>query len=63
MFNEDYVLALASYNAGFSNVKAWLKDTKCSVDGKTLRYIPFADTRYYIKKIDFAKKIYQSKVK
>ncbi|MBO7218380.1 MAG: lytic transglycosylase domain-containing protein, partial [Clostridia bacterium] len=42
MFGGDYVLALASYNAGFSNVKAWLKDVKCSVDGKHLSYIPFS---------------------
>ena len=62
MFSGDYVLALASYNAGFSNVKSWLKDTKCSVDGKHLSYIPFSETRAYIKKIDFAKKIYQSKI-
>ena len=62
MFDGDYTLSIASFNAGFSNVKAWLKDTNYSEDGKTLKYIPFKETREYVKKINFAKKIYRAKL-
>lgn len=43
--------ALAAYNAGEGNVAIWLEDKSCSEDGKTLKYIPFAETRAYLRKI------------
>ncbi|MBQ9792083.1 MAG: lytic transglycosylase domain-containing protein [Clostridia bacterium] len=61
MFDEDYNLAIASFNAGFSNVKMWLKNVEYSMDGKNLTYIPFKETREYVKKVNFAKKIYKIK--
>lgn len=42
--------ALCAYNAGPTNVNAWLKDSQKSPDGKTLDKIPFAETEKYIKK-------------
>ncbi len=43
--------ALCAYNAGEGNVSNWLEDEKCSIDGVNLIYIPFGETREYIKKI------------
>ncbi len=54
--NEE--TALAAYHAGRSNAKKWLADPNDSKDGKTLFYIPFADTRAYVKKVEDSKKIY-----
>ena len=47
---EDLETALCAYNAGPANVNAWLKDETKSDDGKTLKNIPFAETKNYIKK-------------
>lgn len=51
--------ALAAYNAGINRVKAWLQDPELSDDGKTLKYIPFSETRYYVKKVVSAVELYQ----
>ena len=58
----DLNTALASYNAGPTNVSNWLKDEKYSDDGKTLKYIPFKETRNYIEKINKNIKYYSKKV-
>lgn len=49
--------ALAAYNAGPSNVRKWLKDSKYSSDG-TLTNIPFAETRQYVEKVIKARDTY-----
>lgn len=54
--NEE--TALAAYNAGRTNVKKWLTDSQHSKDGKTLSFIPFAETRDYVKKVEDSKRIY-----
>ncbi len=51
-------LALAAYNAGYSNVLTWLDTPEYSKDGKTLDKIPFEETENYIKKISILKKGY-----
>lgn len=43
--------ALAAYNAGMGNVRGWLKSKTYSVDGKSLKYIPFSETRTYTRKV------------
>ncbi len=62
---ENWDTAFAAYNAGPGNVKKWLEDPECSDDGKTLKYIPFKETRNYVKRVnDFKKhydKLYYSK--
>lgn len=51
-------VAIAAYNAGSGNVSKWLKDENYSDDGKTLKYVPYKETRGHISKINFFKKIY-----
>jgi len=52
--------ALASYNAGETVVKNWLKNPNYSKDGKTLFKIPFAETDQYIKKINNNLNVYKN---
>lgn len=40
--------ALAAYNAGPNKVNEWLKDSRYSSDGKTLKDIPFEETKEYV---------------
>lgn len=47
---EDLETALCAYNAGPTNVKNWLADERYSDDGKTLKKIPFTETRDYVQK-------------
>lgn len=49
---------LAAYNAGIGNVRRWLQDSACSDDGRTLKTIPFSETRKYVDKIPAAQQIY-----
>ena len=56
---ENWDTAFAAYNAGPGNVKSWLEDPEYSDDGKTLKYIPFKETRNYVKKVNDFKATYQ----
>ena len=56
----DIEVALCAYNAGEGNVDGWLKDERYSKDKKTLYYIPFDETRNYVSKINFYKKVFES---
>ncbi|MDR1631132.1 MAG: lytic transglycosylase domain-containing protein [Oscillospiraceae bacterium] len=51
--------ALAAYNAGRTRVNTWLQDDTLTDDGVTLKYIPFPETRYYVKKINTALEWYR----
>ena len=55
---HDETTVLAAYNAGEGTVSSWLKNSDCSDDGVHLRYIPFAETGNYIKKVLKYRKIY-----
>lgn len=55
--------ALCAYNAGPANVTTWLKEEEKSEDGKTLKSIPFAETRGYIKKFRRNFKYYSHKLR
>lgn len=44
--------ALAAYNGGMGNVNSWLKDSRYSDDGVSLKYIPFTETRNYVEKVN-----------
>lgn len=48
----DTDTALAAYNAGGGNVDSWLSSREYSDDGKTLKLIPFTETRNYVRKVN-----------
>lgn len=56
---KDHSTALAAYNAGEGNVRAWLKDKKYSCDGVTLHTIPFKETDKYVEKVNSNQKVYK----
>ena len=58
-FDNEVPLVLAAYNGGEGNVKKWLGDTKYSKDGKTLYYIPYEETRNYVKKVSTYFELYK----
>ena len=51
--------ALAAYNAGMGNVRAWLEDARYSDDGETLHTIPFPETRTYVERVNRYMEIYR----
>lgn len=55
---SDKETALAAYNAGEGTVSSWLKNSAYSDDGIHLKYVPYAETRNYIKKVLKYQKIY-----
>lgn len=55
---DDTTTALCAYNAGETRVRSWLKSGIYSLDGKTLNYIPYLETRNYIEKINSNLKFY-----
>ena len=59
-YGNNLKLALAAYNGGQGNVDKWLKDKDLSDDGHSLKYIPFDETRHYIKKIEKTYVIYKN---
>lgn len=56
-FSNTYT-ALCAYNAGETVVNSWLKNPTYSNDKNTLKFIPYKETRNYIKKIKINEKIY-----
>ena len=54
----DMNTALCAYNAGSGNVDEWLGDPEYSDDGRTLKYIPFPETRDYVKQITNTRRVY-----
>ncbi len=59
LFDGDWTCAVAAYNGGLGNVRKWLKDPACvDVMGK-LTYIPFAETRAYVAKVERTRAMYR----
>lgn len=57
-YDGNIETAVAAYNAGPSNVDAWLKSYDYSADGKTLDSIPFEETRKHVETVIKYKKFY-----
>ena len=53
-------VAISAYNAGMGTVDRWLLDQDCSYDGKTLSYIPYPETRFYVDEVIYNRKIYRN---
>lgn len=56
----DERLAIAAYHAGMGRVNQWLGDVMVSPDGRTLERIPFSDTEHYVRKVERAKRVYET---
>lgn len=50
--------AIAAYHAGIGKVHSWLENKAYSDDAKTLKHIPYEDTRGYVDKVLFNQKMY-----
>lgn len=57
-FNYNDYLALASYNAGLSNVNNWIAEGTWDGDTVRIEQIPFPETKKYLLQIMFLKRIY-----
>ncbi len=57
-FNDED-LAVVAYNAGEGNVRLWLNTEKYSNDKKTLKDIPYSETKEYYNKIKNLRKKYK----
>lgn len=58
-FNGNMEVVLAAYNGGRGNVKNWLGNNDYSIDGQSLKYIPFKETDEYIKRVRANYNIYK----
>lgn len=58
-FDNNLQLVLAAYNAGSGNVVKWLKSEKYSEDGRSLKDIPYPETKEYVKKVENNIRIYK----
>lgn len=56
---ENWDTALAAYNGGEGNVTNWLNDPEYSDENGNLTYIPFEETRNYVKKVNDAMEKYE----
>ena len=59
----DINVALCAYNAGSGTVDGWLNNPAYSDDGKTLKYIPFQETKEYVRRITERQIIYAWRLK
>ena len=57
-FNNNDYLALASYNAGLRNVNNWVAEGTWDGNKVRIEQIPFPETRKYLLRIMFLKRIY-----
>lgn len=55
---DNYLLAIAAYNAGIGNVDSWIKKGIIKPDGSDIENIPFKETNNYVRKISRDYKIY-----
>lgn len=58
LHNGNVYLALASYNAGHGNVSQWVKEGIWTGDSVKIEQIPFPETKKYLIKILFYRKVY-----
>ncbi len=62
MLREKYYsdeVMLSAYNAGMTPVERWLKDENLSLLGEQLNYIPYKETRNYVKKVIKSQEMYE----
>ncbi|KUK82253.1 MAG: Uncharacterized protein XD97_0473 [Pelotomaculum thermopropionicum] len=57
-FRGDTILVLAAYNGGRGNVKNWFAGKELSGVLIEIKQIPFPETRHYIKKVLWYRRVY-----
>ena len=60
---KDVDTAICAYNAGPNKVKSWLANNDYSADGKSLKQIPYKETKEYLNKVKKNLNVYSSKYK
>ncbi len=55
----NWETAIAAYNAGHNRVDSWLKDSRYSDDGETLKHIPIKETENYVEKVFKSREEYE----
>lgn len=58
IYNGNDYLALASYNAGHGNVSQWVREGIWKGDSVKIEQIPFPETKKYLIKVLFYRKVY-----
>lgn len=58
-YNDNYLLALAAYNAGIGNVDNWIEEGIIKEDGSDIENIPYKETNNYVRKVVRDYKIYK----
>ena len=56
---ENYLLAMAAYNAGMGKVDSWIEDGIINIDGSNIEKIPLKETNNYVRKIERDYRIYK----
>jgi len=59
-FDGNLVISLAAYNAGPGKVKQWLKNGVWNGEERTLKDIPYGETRHYVQRVLYYYKKYQN---
>ena len=57
-FSEE--IALCAYNAGMNTAEKWLRDENFTSNGEELNFIPYKETRDYVKRVKDGKRIYKN---
>jgi len=58
-FDNNFQLMIAAYNGGSGNVGKWIKDSRYSDDGISLKKIPFKETRDYVERVSKNYEVYR----
>lgn len=58
-YDQNYILAFASYNAGLGNVQKWINEGVIQEDGRDIENIPFKETNIYVRKVIKIYEIYK----
>lgn len=59
-YDDNYLIALAAYNAGIGNVDEWIQEGIIKKDGSDIENIPYKETNNYVRKIVRDYEIYKS---
>ena len=58
-YENNYLIAIAAYNAGIGNIEKWITNGIIKPDGSNIENIPYKETNNYVRKIARDYEIYQ----